>query len=560
MKFSWNSIAAQQDFSFPDVFQELFRLQGIKPYLPDKKEVDAEFQHIVKEYPKNSIRSYYLYKVLPYDIEKKHLIEYRERIRQAPIGIRWTKEELDKFNSLSDVKEKRAMILKKSELKSVYIPHLKYEKEMIEYPNMPHDAESKALFKDGLEYFNNKEYDKAFVLLQKAAFKGNYVATYLICKISLKRLEKSPYRNLYFDYIDTYAVDLRPHNMSKLLEKTTYGDYKKAYKDMQDTLRQIELAGIELEKRGLPMGPYLQAEVYYHYLKHFSRHRFDSRYRKEYVKHIVRAANMGSYDAYMRLAHDSSDLEWVLCAMISSLDYKCFDEFIRNFDTDYMEYASPRNLAIVRLAAMWGSNYAMDCLTFGETGNFLSVYKNQILNGHPNGAIYMPDNEELYRRKIYNQFYGEETGVFDGTLIPELDTIFPPKPVIHSPYGNTMYIHTILKWDKTIKHPLDKTAKEADILAFREYLHKIDTEENGSFLGGGWGEYILKENKEYIDTSGPTDERRNMIMDFPNGSDEYIGYLNTLKLRELRQNPLYYPSGRPYIYSANIYRKYPDWY
>ena len=167
--------------------------------------------------------------------------------------------------------------------------------------------------------------------------------------------------------------------MSKLLEKTTYGDYKKAYKDMQDTLRQIELAGIELEKKGLPMGPYLQAEVYYHYLKHFSRHRFDSRYRKEYVKHIVRAANMGSYDAYMRLAHDGADLEWVLCAMISSLDYKCFDEFIINLDTDYREYTSPRNLAIVRLAAMWGSNYAMDCLTFGETGNFLSVYKNQMM-------------------------------------------------------------------------------------------------------------------------------------------------------------------------------------
>ena len=560
MKFSWNRIAAQQNFLFVDTFQELWRLQGIKPYLPDKKEVDAEFQHIVKEYPKYSIKSYYLYKVLPYDIEKQHLIEYREKIRQVPIGIRWTKEELDEFNSLSDVKEKRAMILKKSELKSVYIPHLKYEKEMIEYPNMPHDAESKALFKDGLEYFNNKEYDKALPLLQKAAFKGNYVATYLICKISLKRLEKSPYRHLYLDYIDTYAVDIRPHNMSKLLEQTTYGDYKKLFKDIQDTLRQIELAGIELEKKGLPMGPYLQAEVYYHYLKHFSRHRYDRRFRKDYVTHLMRAANMGSYDAYMRLAHEGADLEWVLCAMISSLDYKCFDEFIRNFNTDVREYTSPRNLAIVRLAAMWGSNYAMDCLTFGETGNFVSVYKNQILNGHPKGAIYMPDNEELYRRKIYNQFYGEETGVFDGTLIPELDTIFPPKPVIHSPYGNTMYIHTILKWDKTIKHPLDKTATEADILAFREYLHKIDTEENGSFLGGGWGEYILQKNKEYIESSDIYDERANMIMDFANGSNEYIGYLNRIKLRELEQNPLYYPSGRPYIYPASVYRKHPDWY
>ncbi len=551
MKFSWSRIAAQQNFVFFDTFQELFRLQGIKPYLPDKKEVDAEFQHIANEYPKDSIRSYYLYKVLPYDIEKQHLIEYRERIRQAPIGIRWTKEELDKFNSLSDVKEKRAMILKKSELKSVYIPHLKYEKEMIEYPNMPVDARSKSDFKEGLELFQDEEYEKAFPLLKYPSDRGNYIATHLLCLIAFKRLETDKFKGMYY-WTRNYDVD-RWIARDAERNNAILNEYK-------STLSDIFFVGRALENKGLPVGAFLQAEVYYHNLKNLGWNRFDRRYRTHYVTHLMRAANMGSYDAYRRLAYEGVDLEWVLCAMISSLDYKCFDEFIRNFDTDFREYTSPRNLAIVRLAAMWGSNYAMDCLTFGETGNFLSVYKNQILNGHPNGAIYMPDNEELYRRKIYNQFYGEETGVFDGTLIPELDTIFPPKPVIHSPYGNTMYIHTILKWDKTIKHPLDKTATEADILAFREYLHKIDTEENGSFLGGVWGEHILEKNKEYIESSNIHDERANMVMDFPNGSDEFIGYLNTLKLRELKQNPLYYPSGRPYIYPASVYRKHPDWY
>ena len=118
----------------------------------------------------------------------------------------------------------------------------------------------------------------------------------------------------------------------------------------------------------------------------------------------------------------------------------------------------------------------------------------------------------------------------------------------------------MLKRNPHSKHPLDKTATEADILVFRELLHKEDTEFNGSFLGGGWGEYILHKNKEYINRKGPTDERRNMIMDFPNGSDEFIGYLNSIKLRELEQNPLYYPSGRPYIYPASVYRKHPDWY
>lgn len=54
MKFSWHRVAAQQNFLFVDTFQELWRLQGLKPYLPEKKEVDAEFQHIVKEYPKTA--------------------------------------------------------------------------------------------------------------------------------------------------------------------------------------------------------------------------------------------------------------------------------------------------------------------------------------------------------------------------------------------------------------------------------------------------------------------------------------------------------------------------
>ena len=553
MQFSWNHIVAQQIFLFPDVFQELFRLQGLKPYLPEKKEVDAEFQHIVKEYPKNSIRSYYLYKVLPYDIEKKHLIENRERIRQAPIGIRWEKEELDKFNSLSDVKEKRAMILEKSGLKSVYIPHLKYEKEMINFPNMPVDARSKSDFKEGLELFQEEEYEKAFPLLKYASDRGNYLATHLLCLIALKRLEGDKFKDMYFWTVE-YDGDI-----SRWIARDAENN-NPIFNEYKSTLSEIFFVGRELENRGLPVGAFLQAEVYYHSLKNLAWNRFNKKYRKEYVTHLMRAANMGSYDAYIRLANDSADLEWVLCAMISSLDYKCFDEFITNFDTDYMEYASPRNLAIVRLAAMWGSNYAMDCLTFGETGNFLSVYKNQILDGQPNGAIYMPDNEELYRRKIYNQFYGEETGVFEGTLIPELDTIFPPKPVIHSPYGNTMFIDQMLKRNPHSKHPLDKTATEADILAFRELLHKEDTEFNGSFLGGGWGEYILQQNKEYKESCDIYDERANMIMDFPKGSDEFIGYLNRLKLRELEQNPLYYPSGRPYIYPASVYRKHPDWY
>ena len=46
MEFSWNRIAAEQNFLFSDDFQELWRLQGLKPYLPEKKEVDAEYDKL----------------------------------------------------------------------------------------------------------------------------------------------------------------------------------------------------------------------------------------------------------------------------------------------------------------------------------------------------------------------------------------------------------------------------------------------------------------------------------------------------------------------------------
>ena len=551
MQFFFGHMIQYRALVFGDEFQELFNLQKVSPYLPDRKDKGIFGGVEINEKDPVSVR--YMKKIMHFDIENEHIIKNREKLRSMPIGIKWTEEEMEQFNSLSDVKEKRDMILKKSELKSVYVPHLKWDKEMIKYPNMPHDAESKENFEKGYKLFNEEKYDEAFPLLRQAYNKGNYVAAQLLANILFERLNSKEFRDYYY----------KPKEMYDGVEAWIAADpekNKKMIKEHDNIIKNIRIIANDLIRQELPIGYFLYAETYFHYLKKFGNHHFDKRYRKEYVKYLMEAANRGSYDAYMRLAINDGDLEWLLCAMIVSHDYKCFDIFARSMDRYSNEYASPRNLAIVRLAAMWGSNYAMDCLTFGETGNFLSVYKNQILDGQPNGAIYMPDNEELYRRKIYNQFYGEETGVFEGTLIPELDTIFPPKPVIHSPHGNTMFIDQILKRNPHSKHPLDKTATEADILVFRELLHKEDTEFNGSFLGGGWGEYILQKNKEYINRSGPTDERRNMIMDFPKGSDEFIGYLNRLKLRELEQNPLYYPSGRPYIYPASVYRKHPDWY
>ena len=541
MKFCMEYMISSRAFIFGDDFQELFKLQGVKPYLPDKENSqDTIAKKILSKEKKLDI--HYQSKMMPWDIENAHL-----RIRQAPIGIRWEKEELDKFNSLSDVKEKRAMILKKSELKSVYIPHLKWEKEMIKYPNMPHDAESKDNFEKGYKLFQEKKYDEAFPYLNKASNKGNYVATQLLAKILLHRLNSDEFdKNMYYWVKQYYNGDIE-----KWLQNNP--EVNKKLLDKHDAiLNDIRTVALMLDKQNIPMGQFLLAEIEFHYLDKMSYTIFDTRYREKYIYHLMRAANMGSYDACLRLAVTDCDLEWALCAMIISHDYKCFDEFVAKFSNDTFELESPRNLAIVRLAAMWGSNYAMDCLTFGASGNFLTVLKHQILGGHPQGAIYMPDSEELYRRKIYNQFYGKETGVFQGTLIPELDTIFPPKPVIHSPYGITPILQYVLKRNPSLVHPLSPQATEETNIAFRKRLYEMEK--------GTWLETNLQNTKEYQARKRNNDARRSMAMVTVEDIDRLFGYLNVMKLRELEQNPLYYPSGRPYIYSANIYRKYPDWY
>ena len=546
MKFSTNYIIHADAFIFGDDFQELFKLQGVKPYLPDKENSQSTILKNIFNKEENLDKRYQS-KMMPWDIENAHLVEYRERIRQAPIGIRWTKEELDEFNSLSDVKEKRAMILKKSELKSVYIPHLKWEKEMIKYPNMPHDAESKDNFEKGYKLFQEKKYDEAFPYLNKASNAGNYAATQLLAKILLHRLNSEEFdKKMYYLVKQFYNGDIE-----SWLQKNP--EVNKKLLDKHDAiLKDIRTLALMLDKQNLPMGQFLLAEIEFHYLDKMSYSIFDTRYRERYIYHLMRAANMGSYDACLRLAVIDCDLEWALCAMIISHDYKCFDEFVAKFRNEEFEFASPRNLAIVRLAAMWGSNYAMDCLTFGASGNFLTVFKHQILDGHPQGAIYMPDSEELYRRKIYNQFYGKETGVFQGTLIPELDTIFPPKPVIHSPYDMTPVIQYVLKMNPSLIHPLSLLASEETNIAFRKRLYDYES--------GLWMEEVLNSTKEYQSRKRVNDARRSMAMVTVEDIDRLFGYLNVIKLRELEQNPLYYPSGRPYIYSANIYRKYPDWY
>ena len=556
MAFDFNVIAQQEIFSIPSVLEELLKLQEVTPYLPLKEKLEPEFEAIASGHPKTELWSYYLYRKLPYDIEHEHMVKYREQLRQAPIGIQWSAEELKELDRLSDIKSKRYKILEKSGLlSSVYIPHIKYQKEMINYPDMPIDIGLKSDFEKGIKLFNAGDYTSSLKYLQGPSSKGNYLATQLICDIYLHDLTDIKFHSFY----NKIYSDKSGNPSLKYLLQLESSDA--VVKEFQYKMGKVLEYGKELERRGLPLGAYIQALGYEHMLN-VGRNQFDRRFRPDYVKHLMRAANNGSYQAYSHLATNFTDMEWALCGMISSLDYKCFDEYVGNFDTQDMEMASPRNLAIVRLAAMWGSATALHLLTFGPTGNFVAGLPHMILQGYPKGGIYMPDDEQSYRGNIYKRFYGETGKLREDGLIPDLDMIYPPKPVIHCPYGMTTYIDLMFKHNKDLKHPLDKTATEADILRFREELHRKVFKGNGYYIGGGWAQYVVPKHMEEMKKQliDKYDSFCDSYKYFPEGTDLLFGYLNVLKLRELRSNPLYYPSGRPYIYPASVYKKHPTWY
>lgn len=417
---------------------------------------------------------------------------------------------------------------------------------MIKFPNMPHDARSKDAFKKGYDLYSKEKYDEAYPLLMKAYKSGNYVAAQLVATILFHRLMDDEIRQYYFAPKHIYAG----------VESWIKSNPKKNKKIIQEhdkLIADIRKIANNLIRQGLPVGYFLYANTYYHYLKNLCDHEFDIRYREHYITYLMEAANRGSYDAYMRLAIDYADIEWLLCAMIVSHEYKCFDIFTMRINKYLHEYPTPRTLAIVRLAAMWGSNYALDCLTYGETGNFIDSFNHNVLRAYPNGAIDMPDREQVYRGNIYRKYYGQATGVFEGTLIPDLDTVYPPKPVIYSPYSLSDFLHAIFKENKTYPHPLSPEATDNSILRFREFIHNIEQE--------GWvDEDTLEYTIKYRDSCSYDDARRYMVTIEFNDIDRLFGYLNAMKIRELKQHPLYYPSGRPYMYPDIVYKKHPDWY
>ena len=79
MQFSTQHLLQYESLVFGDEFQELFKLQKVSPYLPNKKEIGI-FEG-VEEIEKDKVSSRYAKKVMPWDIENEHIIKNREKLR-----------------------------------------------------------------------------------------------------------------------------------------------------------------------------------------------------------------------------------------------------------------------------------------------------------------------------------------------------------------------------------------------------------------------------------------------------------------------------------------------
>ena len=89
MQFFFGHMIQYRALVFGDEFQELFNLQKVSPYLPDRKDKGIFGGVEINEKDPVSVR--YMKKIMHFDIENEHIIKNREKLRSMPIGIKWTR-------------------------------------------------------------------------------------------------------------------------------------------------------------------------------------------------------------------------------------------------------------------------------------------------------------------------------------------------------------------------------------------------------------------------------------------------------------------------------------
>ena len=347
---------------------------------------------------------------MPYDIESEHLKQHRDKIRTMPIEFSWTESELNEYNKLPTKDLKRKMILDKVDMKSLYLPNLKYEKDFINYPPLPADDKAKEDFKKGYELFNTgyeEAVEASIPYLKSSAEAGNYISHDLLSRYYLREMQAC------------YSMNDE--------------EWENANKNFMKHCNW-------LQKANLPAGYYLIQEFYSHYAEinedNLSHQEYESIYDDKIYPNMIKALELGSHDLMYDLAVNDTDLEWAFGVMLLTGESTVLDDMFDNLSS-YENYpASPRNVAILKLALMLGSEETLSYFLMHQDYDFFSY------NTHKSYLFFQDPTEDNHfqlmscgkiistrpmLKKISNQ---------DSFLIPEIDKYIPASTVLHSPYSS----------------------------------------------------------------------------------------------------------------------------
>lgn len=559
------SFTSNTYFKISGFEKRLFSRLGIEPYLPLKSE-------IVQGLKQENYEGIYklLNYAMPYDIEREHLIKNRDKIRSIPLEFTWSDSERNEYNKLPTFELKRRMILDKVDMKSIYMPNLKYEKDFIPFPPLPTGAKAKESFTKGFALYNNRDKDSieaSIPLLEDSASAGNYIAHEILGRYYL-----SVMRNC--------------ENQEDVV-------WERANKSFFNHCNW-------LCKANLPVGYHLMSK-YYEYYRSTFRSILSSEDRnimwERDVENSLKAIELGSYDEIWPLAVNTYDLEWVLCLMILTGNPKALKPICRRLLVNHdNQIADPRRMAILKLAYMLGSEAAYDdCIQ--KPSSFCGAHAYPFYRERKRDH---DEFDELYSTSMLwdlledspDRFYGYDGPDYDEekevALKPFIDDVVPPSTVWYSPYGalasyckeqevDYMDYTNELYEDLTplpgmehdgcfsINYPYDEVEAIYKSYPYKDPRSKDMTIENQIAVREKMAEFDYKNSIEYKDANGKfynIDDVYNFSKSpkFLEDALEYFGYCNALKKRELEMNPYYYKLARPYIFPEEVYKKHPDWY
>lgn len=556
-RYEYINKIVQQPLFVDNFMKAFFASQGIKPYLPLKSEIVKGIKQ------PNYEGDFKLWNyAMPYDIESAHLKQYRDEIRSIPLGFIWTDSELKEYNRLPNDELKRKMILDKVDMKSIYLPNLKYEKDFIDYPSLPTDIKSKDNFEKGINLYSKNDdnsIEAAVPYLESSAAAGNYIAKEILCKYYLKILESCS-------------------TMEDII-------WERANKNFMTHCQW-------LQKANLPAGYYFMGKYHKHYIKinkdNLNKNDKQVIYTERVYPSMIKALELGSYDLMWELAVNNRDMEWALAVMLLTGESKIIKGMVNTLNDRIGIPITPRNMATMKLAVMLGSHTSLEIfIGRGDAKNTFLFSRNAM------SSFFYQDPVPEYNytllgtsSKIITTIdYCEKHLLEKSFIIPEIDKCIPKSTVLFSPYANIEALFSRIddEYDELIQetgyydYDNPKEFPNEKILSiyksfpykdprspystiehkklYREALEENDSDnalDDNDIYDPDEKEFAKERIEKLIERS-----ENNTISDY---IYEYFGYANALKKRELEMNPHYYKLARPYIFPEEVYKHNPTWY